>query len=65
MLKRMEKAAILKEATTVEQAKAFVSRLIELSQQVFVPAGDQVSELPVCNCACAAVSFAVRGRCRR
>ena len=43
----MEKAAILNEATTVEQAKAFVSRLIELSQQVFVPAEDQVSELPV------------------
>jgi DNA-binding MarR family transcriptional regulator len=43
----MEKAVILKEAATLEQARTFVSRLIELSRQVLMPRDDQVSELPV------------------
>ena len=45
LLKSMEKAAVLKEATTLDQAKTFVVGLIELSRQVFVAHDDQVSEL--------------------
>lgn len=41
----MEKAAVLKEATTLDQAKTFVAGLMVLSRQVFVPHDDQVSEL--------------------
>jgi DNA-binding MarR family transcriptional regulator len=47
MLQAMEKAAILPETTTLEQARTFVSRLIELSRQVLMPRDDQVSELPL------------------
>jgi DNA-binding MarR family transcriptional regulator len=47
MMKSVNKAVAMKGANTHEQAKTFVSLLIEVWRQVFLPDDGQVSELPV------------------